>query len=81
MATHVWRNTTPVDYVNGIRDRIKSELRLPVSGGLASSARLAKLATDVGKPGFLEIKSGDEKEFLRDRPLRELSGIAKRRER
>ena len=81
MQAHVWRNTTPADYVNGIRDRIKKELRLPVSGGLASSARLAKLATDVGKPGFLEIKPGDEKEFLRDRPLRELSGIAKRRER
>ncbi len=81
MQAHVWRNTTPADYVYAIRARIQTELRLPVSGGLASSARLAKLATDVGKPGFLEIKPGDEKEFLRDRPLRELSGIAKRRER
>jgi DNA polymerase-4 len=81
MQAHVWRNTTPTDYVNGIRQRIKTELRLPVSAGLASSARLAKLATDVGKPGFLEIKPGEEKDFLHDRPLREMSGIAKRRER
>src|SRR6185503_5767651 len=32
-------------------------------------------------PGFIEIVPGTEKEFLKDRPVRELSGIAKRRER
>ena len=81
MQAHVWRNTTPEDYVNGIRKRIQTELRLPVSGGLASSARLAKLVTDVCKPGFAEVKPGDEKEFLRERSVRELSGIAKNRQR
>ncbi|NJN05318.1 MAG: hypothetical protein HC814_01415 [Rhodobacteraceae bacterium] len=54
---------------------------LPVSGGLGSSAKLAKLATDAAKPGFLEVPAGAEKEFLQDRPVRELSGIAGRRER
>lgn len=81
MDAHVWRDTTPGDYVEAIRARIKRETRLPVSGGLASSAKLAKLATDAGKPGFLEIAPGTEKEFLRDRPVREMSGIAGRRER
>ena len=81
MQTHVWRNTTPEDYVNGIRQRIMDQLGLPVSGGLASSARLAKLVTDVFKPGFKEIKPGEEKEFLKDRSVRELSGIAKNRQR
>ena len=81
MQAHVWRDTTPTDYVNGIRDRIKTELRLPISGGLASSSRLAKLVTDACKPGFLEIKAGDEKQFLEDRSVRDLSGIAKNRER
>jgi len=81
MQTHVWRNTTPTDYVNTIRARIQNELGLPVSGGLGSSAKLAKLITDVCKPGFQEVPAGDEKEFLQDRPLRELSGIAKNRER
>ena len=81
MDAHVWRHTTAEDYVNGIRQRIQTELRLPVSGGLGNSAKMAKLATDAGKPGFLEIKPGTEKEFLKDRPVRELSGIAKRRER
>jgi DNA polymerase-4 len=81
MDAHVWRHTTPMDYMKGIGERIRRELRLPVSGGLANSSRLAKLATDAAKPGFLEIQAGAEKEFLKDRPLRELSGIARRRER
>lgn len=81
MDQHVWRHTTPADYVEHIRERIKKEVGLPVSGGLASSSRLAKLATDAAKPGFIEIAAGDEKEFLKDRPVRELSGIAKNRER
>jgi len=81
MGHYVWRNTTPEKYVQAIRLRIATEVRLPVSAGLASSSQLAKLATDVGKPGFLEVPAGEEKEFLRDRSVRELSGIASRRQR
>jgi len=81
MDKHVWRNTTPMAYIKEIGERIRKDVGLPVSGGLASSSRLAKLATDAAKPGFLEIAPGDEKEFLKDRPVRELSGIAKNRER
>ncbi len=81
MDAHVWRDQTPADYINGIGRRIREEVGLPVSGGLANSSRLAKLATDAIKPGFIEIPAGQEREFLRDRPVRELSGIAKKRER
>ena len=81
MDQHVWRDTTPMDYLRAIGERIRREVKLPVSGGLANSARLAKLATDAGKPGFLEVAPGTEKEFLKDRPVREMSGIAGRRER
>jgi DNA polymerase IV len=81
MDRTVWRNTTPADYVKEICQRIQAEIKIPVSAGLASSSRLAKLATDVAKPGFLEIKPGEEKEFLKDRPVREMSGIAKNRQR
>ncbi len=77
----VWRNTTAADYVKEISERIWREVKIPVSAGLASSSRLAKLATDAAKPGFLEIKPGEEKEFLKDRPVREMSGIAKNRQR
>jgi len=81
MDQHVWRRTTPADYVKEIRERVRREVGLPVSAGLANSSRLAKLATDAAKPGFIEIPRGQEKEFLKERPVRELSGIASRRER
>ena len=81
MDEHIWRNTTPADYMKSIGECVRKETGLPVSGGLANSSRLAKLATDAAKPGFMEIPVGQEKEFLKDRPVRELSGIAKNRER
>lgn len=81
MDRTVWRNTTPAAYVQDLSRRIKKEVGIPVSAGLANSSRLAKLATDAAKPGFLEIKPGEEKEFLQDRSVRELSGIAKNRQR
>ncbi|MDB6125416.1 MAG: hypothetical protein JWQ71_4409 [Pedosphaera sp.] len=81
MDLHVWRHTTAAEYVKEICLRILREVKIPVSAGLASSSRLAKLATDAAKPGFLEIPAGAEKEFLAERNLRELSGIGKNRQR
>jgi len=82
MDAHVWRNTTPTDYVQNIRKRILKEVRLPVTTGLGNSAKLAKLATDAAKgAGFIEVPAGGEKDFLNDRPVQELSGIAKNRQR
>ena len=81
MDNVVWRNASPAKYVGEICERIAREVKIPVSAGLANSSRLAKLATDAAKPGFIEIKPGEEKEFLRDRSVRELSGIGKNRQR
>ena len=82
MDEHMWRHTTPADYVQGIRSRIKRETRLPVTAGLGNSAKLAKLATDAAKGvGFLEVPAGEEKSFLKDRPVSEMSGIGKNRQR
>jgi DNA polymerase-4 len=81
MDRYVWRNVTPETYVREICERIRQQLRLPVSAGLANSSRLAKLATDAAKPGFIEVQSGSEKEFLKHRSVRELSGIGKNRQR
>lgn len=81
MERNVWRHTTAANYVQAICKRIGREVKIPVSAGLANSARLAKLATDAAKPGFLEIPPGAEKEFLKDRSVRELSGLGKNRQR
>lgn len=80
MEQTVWRNTTAADYVKRLCEHIKLKVKIPVSAGLANSSRLAKLATDAAKPGFIEISEGNEKEFLRDRSVREMSGIGSRRE-
>src|SRR5271170_6189863 len=45
MDHYVWRGTTPMEYMQEISGRIRREIGLPVSGGLANSSRLAKLAT------------------------------------
>ena len=81
MDSVVWRDTTPGNYVRGLCEHITREVRIPVSAGLGNSSRLAKLATDAAKPGFLEVAPGEEKAFLRDRAVRELSGIGKNRQR
>ena len=80
MDAHVWRNTTPDAYMKSIGARIQRDVGLPVSGGLGGSAKMAKLITDVVKPGFKEVPPDQEKEFLRDLPVRTMSGIAKSRE-
>jgi DNA polymerase IV len=81
MDSVVWRKSSPEEYVHEICERISREVNIPVSAGLANSSRLAKLATDAAKPGFIEVKPGEEKEFLKDRFVRELSGIGKNRQR
>ncbi len=81
MDAHVWRHTTPDAYMKSIGERIQREVGLPVSGGLGGSAKMAKLITDVVKPGFKEIPQEQEKEFLHALPVRTMSGIAKSRER
>ena len=56
------------------------EVGLQLSGGLANSRWLGKLATDAAaKPGFLEVSAGTEKDFLSARNVRELSGIGESR--
>jgi DNA polymerase-4 len=81
MERVVWRHTTAAQYVAEIRERIAREVKIPVSAGLANSSRLAKLATDAAKPGFCEVKPGQEKDFLKDRSVRELSGLGANRQR
>ena len=81
MDRHVWRHTSATEYVNGLRERIRREVGLPVSAGLGNSPWMAKLATSAAKPGFLEVPPEGEAEFLKDRPLSELCGVGKRRER
>lgn len=64
-----------------IKQRIKDELRLGASVGIASCKVVAKVASELSKPdGLLEITTGEERSFLAPLSISKLPGIGKRTE-
>ncbi len=56
--------------------RIKDEIKLPASLGVATSKLVAKMASGRAKPaGVLVIEAGKEAEFLAPMPVEELWGV------
>ena len=65
-----------------IKQRVKDELGICASIGIASSKVVAKVASDLSKPdGLLEIPAGEERAFLTPLPVAKLPGIGKKSER
>jgi DNA polymerase-4 len=65
-----------------IRKRVKDELELNASVGIANSKVVAKIASEKAKPdGLLEVPAGNERAFLAPLPIGELPGIGKKTER
>ncbi|MFC2060465.1 DNA polymerase IV [Chloroflexota bacterium] len=63
------------------KQRIKNELGLNASVGIASCKVVAKVASELSKPdGLLEVAGGDERSFLGPLPLAKLPGIGKKTE-
>ncbi|MGC9359435.1 MAG: DNA polymerase IV [Anaerolineae bacterium] len=59
-----------------VRRRVRSEVGLTVSVGVASSKLVAKIACGQAKPdGMLVVEHGDEASFLDPLPIRELWGV------
>jgi DNA polymerase-4 len=59
--------------------RIRVDLGLPASVGLAPSKMIAKIACETGKPsGFVVVRSGDEAAFLAPLTVEKLPGIGPR---
>ena len=64
-----------------IKQRIKQELGLVASVGIASCKLVAKVASGLSKPdGLLEVARGEERSFLAPLPLDRLPGIGKKTE-
>jgi DNA polymerase-4 len=62
-----------------IRERVKRELGLCASVGIAGCKIVAKVASDVAKPdGLLEVPEGGEAAFLAPRPIADMPGIGKK---
>ena len=65
-----------------IKQRIKDELGLPSSVGIAGGKVVAKIAAELSKPdGLLEVAAGDERSFLAPLPIAKLPGIGRKTER
>ena len=65
-----------------IKQRIKEELGLSASVGIASGKVIAKVASELSKPdGLLEVAAGKERSFLAPLPVAKLPGIGSKTER
>jgi DNA polymerase-4 len=72
---------TSYQLASTIKTRIKKELKLIASVGIASCKVVAKIASDFGKPdGLVEVKAGQEKDFLAPLPVASLPGVGKKTE-
>ncbi len=67
---------TPEEMAKRIRERVRAELGLPISLGVASTKHLAKIASQVAKPdGLAVVRPGTERDFLRDLPVELIWGV------
>jgi len=72
---------TPYQLASSIKMRVKKELKLVASIGIASCKVVAKIASDSGKPdGLVEVTVGKEKDFLAPLPVANLPGVGKKTE-
>jgi DNA polymerase-4 len=67
------------DLARAIKDRVRAELGLPCSIGIAPNKLLAKLASDLKKPdGLVRIRPEEAPALLETLPVEELCGIGRR---
>ncbi|HMM23070.1 MAG TPA: DNA polymerase IV [Selenomonadales bacterium] len=71
-----WLYSDPPEIARKIKQRIRDELELTASAGVAPNKFLAKLASDWKKPdGLVVVRPGQEQAFLKDIPVSRLWGI------
>ena len=69
---------TPEQVAVRLRRRVKEEVGLPISVGIARTKFLAKVASAVSKPdGLLVVEPDREREFLHPLPVERLWGVGK----
>jgi DNA polymerase IV len=73
-CTHLFGS--PAEIARAIRRRVRSELGLPISIGVARTKHLAKIASQVAKPdGLVIVDPGTELSFLHDLPVELMWGV------
>ncbi|HJS72058.1 MAG TPA: DNA polymerase IV [Acidimicrobiia bacterium] len=67
---------SPSSIARVIRDRVRSEVGLPISIGVATTKFLSKIASARAKPdGLVLVEAGNELEFLHPLPVEALWGV------
>ena len=62
-----------------LKRRVRTELGLAISVGVATSKSIAKIASDMDKPdGLTVVAPGEERAFLEPLPIRDLWGVGPR---
>src|SRR5499427_3340402 len=73
-CTHLFGS--PPEIVRAVRRRVRAELSLPISIGVARTKHLAKIASQVAKPdGLVVVDPETELEFLHDLPVELMWGV------
>ena len=73
-CTHLFGS--PAEIAAAIRHRVRTELGLPISVGLARTKHLAKIASQIAKPdGLVAVDPATELEFLHDLPVGLMWGV------
>ena len=66
----------PTEIAAAIRRRVRDEIGLPLSVGVARTKHLAKVASQVAKPdGLVAVAPGDERDFLDPLPIGLIWGV------
>jgi DNA polymerase-4 len=79
-AVHLFGPPTAI--AAAIRRRVRDEIGLPLSVGVARTKHLAKVASQVAKPdGLVAVDPGDESDFLDPLPIRLIWGVGPTSER
>lgn len=73
-CTHLFGS--PIDIATEIRRRVRDQLGLPISVGVARTKHLAKIASQVAKPnGLVAVDPAHELEFLHPLPVGMMWGV------
>jgi DNA polymerase-4 len=69
---------SPEEIARRLRERVRDEVGLPITVGVARTKFLAKVASGVAKPdGLLVVEPSREREFLHPLPVEKLWGVGK----
>jgi DNA polymerase-4 len=72
----------PIEIAAAVRRRVREEIGLPLSIGVARTKHLAKVASQVAKPdGLVAVDPADERAFLDPLPIRLIWGVGPTTER